>query len=113
MPESGASSAGSRPPLMKRVLDWMRQGYPEGIPPRDYVALLGVLRRNLTDADIEAVADELALQSVSNGVQPVTADDVRAMVRDLAFQNCTPEELQRVSANLARGGWPLSDELAE
>ena len=112
MPES-ASSAGSRPPLIKRVLDWMRQGYPEGIPPTDYVALLGVLRRNLTDADIETIADELALQSVSSGVQPVSADDIRRMIHDLAFQSCTPEDIKRVSANLARGGWPLDDDLTD
>ncbi|MDH2414084.1 DUF3349 domain-containing protein [Nocardioides sp. CER19] len=99
------------PTRVARILDWLKAGYPEGIAPTDYPPVLGVLHRVLTDADIEAVADELALQSVSNGVQPITADDVRAMVREHAFQRCTPEELQRVSAQLAAGGWPLDDSL--
>ena len=95
------------------MLDWLRAGYPEGVPPSDYVALLGVLRRNFTDSDIEAIADELALQSVSNGVQAVTVDDVRAMVRSLGLQSASEEDLRRVSANLARGGWPLEDDLTD
>lgn len=94
-----------------RILDWLKAGYPEGIAPTDYPPVLGVLHRVLTDHDIEAIADELALQSISSGVQPITADDVRTMVREHAFQQCSPEELRRVSAHLASGGWPLDDSL--
>ena len=90
-----------------RILDWLRAGYPEGIPPSDYPPVLNVLRRNLTDADIEAISDELALQSISVGV-PVTADDIRTMVHDQTFQSCTPDDIRRVSARLAAGGWPLA-----
>ncbi len=70
-----------------------------------------VLHRNLTDAEIVAIADDLALDSVSHGAQPVTADDIRAMVRERVFQSATPDDLRRVSAVLASGGWPLSGEL--
>lgn len=94
-----------------RMLGWLRAGYPEGIPPYDFPPVLGVLHRNLTDADIEAIADQLALQSVSDGDVPVTADDVRAMVHEHAFQRATPDDIARVSARLAAGGWPLSDDL--
>lgn len=96
-----------------RILDWLRAGYPEGIPPTDLPPVLGVLRRVLTDADIEAIADQLALQSVSNGVEPITPADVRAMVREHAFQSSTPEEERRVSALLAAGGWPLAGSVEE
>lgn len=95
-----------------RILEWLKAGYPDGIPPRDYPPVLGVLRRSLTDSDIEAIADELALRSVSNGVEPVTADQVRAMVREHVFQECTPDDFARVGALLARGGWPLDDDVA-
>jgi hypothetical protein len=96
------------PAPVSRILDWLKAGYPEGISPTDYPPVLGVLHRVLTDRDIEAIADELALQSVSNGVEPITSDDIRRMVREHAFQHCTPEELSRVSAQLAAGGWPLA-----
>jgi hypothetical protein len=94
-----------------RILDWLRAGYPDGIPPNDYPPVLGVLRRNLTDTDIESIADELAMQSVSSGNVPVTADDIRAMVHSQAFQSSTPEDITRVSAKLAAGGWPLAAEI--
>jgi hypothetical protein len=92
-----------------RILDWLKAGYPEGIPANDYPPVLGVLSRVLTEDDIEQIADQLAMQSVSNGVEPITPEAVRAMVRDHAFQSATPDDVRRVSAMLAAGGWPLAD----
>ncbi len=101
----------SESPIAK-VLSWLKAGYPQGIPPHDFPSVLMVLRRNLTDVEIESIADNLALESISNGSQPVTADQVRAMIRDQAFQSATTADLLRVSAVLARGGWPLASDLA-
>ena len=56
-----------------KILNWLKAGYPEGIPPRDFPSVLLVLHRNLTDAEIESIADYLAMESISNGSQPVTA----------------------------------------
>jgi hypothetical protein len=95
-----------------KVLNWLRAGYPDGIPQHDFPSILMVLRRNLTDGEIEAIADDLALQSISNESRPVTADDVHAMIKGHAFQTATPDDLLRVSAALARGGWPLASDLA-
>ncbi|MBO0843076.1 MAG: DUF3349 domain-containing protein [Nocardioides sp.] len=105
-PTAGATSA------LGKILGWLKAGYPEGIPARDYPPVLGVLRRNLTDADIEQIADELALQSVSLGEEPVSGDQIREMVRTTAFQKATDEDLARVSAHLAAGGWPLASDLS-
>lgn len=74
--------------------------------------MLQVLRHNLTDTEITSVADQLALQSVSNGSVPVTAEHIRAMVREHAFHNATPDDLRRVSAAPVQGGWPLASELS-
>jgi uncharacterized protein DUF3349 len=98
-------------PVLK-VLNWLKAGYPEGIPQRDFPSVLMVLHRNLTDAEIESIADNLALDSISNDSKPVTAEQIRTMVHDQVFQSATPDDLLRVSAVLARGGWPLASELA-
>ena len=100
----------SESPVAK-VLSWLRAGYPEGIPKRDFPSVLMVLRRNLTDVEIESIADNLALESVSNGSEPVTSEQVREMIRNHAFQTATPDDVLRVSAVLARGGWPLASDL--
>ena len=97
---------------VSRVLNWLKAGYPEGIPQRDFPSVLMVLHRNLTDVEIESIADELALESISKGSEPVSSEDIRAMVRDRTFQTATPDDLLRVSAVLARGGWPLASEFA-
>lgn len=95
-----------------RILDWMRAGYPQGIPARDYVALLGVLRRRLTDDDISAIAADLALQAdASDSV--ITEHGIRRMIREHAFQSAAPADITRVSAQLAQGGWPLSDDFPD
>jgi len=98
---------------VSRVLEWLKAGYPQGIPPADYPPVLGVLRRKLTDDEIETISDELALQSVSAGDVPVTSADIKQMVREHAFQKCTPDDITRVSALLARGGWPLEADLRD
>ena len=33
----------SSPSIAARILDWLRGGYPEGVPSGDYIALLGIL----------------------------------------------------------------------
>ena len=101
----------SESPVAK-ILNWLKAGYPEGIPRHDFPTVLMVLRRNLTDGEIETIADELALESISNDSEPVTAEHIRAMIREHVFQQATPEDLRRVSAVLAQGGWPLATETA-
>lgn len=96
-----------------KILTWLKAGYPQGIPPNDFPPVLNVLHRNLTDEEIESISDELAMQSVSGGEEPVTAEHIREMVKSMAFQHATPEEIQRVSAILAQGGWPLARELSD
>lgn len=93
--------------VVNRILGWLRAGYPEGIPPKDYVPLLDVLRRKLTEDDITAIAAELAEQSAKTG-EPVSGEAIQAMVKERAFQNATPQDIVRVCAHLAAGGWPLS-----
>ena len=95
------------PTFMTRMLGWMRAGYPEGVPNGDYVALLGILHRRLTDVEVEAIAGELAAAAEKN--QPVTEDDIRAMIRERVFEQASKKDVARVSAHLAAGGWPLSD----
>jgi len=95
-----------------RILDWLRAGYPSGIPKTDVVPILEVLHRNLTEDEIETFADQLAAQSEASG-EPISADDIRAMVREHVFERCADEDLIRVSVRLAAGGWPLASDVAK
>lgn len=96
------------PTLAQSVLTWLRAGYPEGIPPQDYLPLLGVLHRRLTSAEIGTISEGLASQSTLQEV-PITRADIAAMVEQTVYQRASESDVARVSARLASGGWPLAD----
>lgn len=93
--------------LIQRILTWLRAGYPQGVPQEDYVALLGVLHRQLTDAEVQQVVDTLVADRPAG--EPITADEVRHEVKSQVLEHPSPEDLARVHAHLAAGGWPLAD----
>ena len=52
--------------VVSRVLDWLRAGYPDGVPQQDYVALLGILRRHLTDEEIVEIVANVSINILTN-----------------------------------------------
>ncbi|WP_433829980.1 DUF3349 domain-containing protein [Actinoplanes sp. CA-015351] len=97
--------ADSRSNFLTRAVEWLRAGYPDGVPRRDYVVLLGLLRRTLSEDEVRGIARDLAAQSA----EPITAQDIEEMISTTVLQNATPDDVVRVSAHLAAGGWPLAD----
>jgi Protein of unknown function (DUF3349) len=95
--------------FVTRAVEWLRAGYPTGVPRGDYVALLGVLRRKLTEEEVRKIAVDLADQSVLAGDDPISTADIEQMISSSLLQEATPEDVVRVSARLAAGGWPLVD----
>lgn len=98
--------------IMQRIVGWLRAGYPEGVPAGDYVALLGVLRRKLTDQDIETIVQELVEERRAAHPEELThisPDMIRDFIRDHALQEPKKKDVARVSAHLAAAGWPLGD----
>jgi uncharacterized protein (DUF2267 family) len=87
------------------VLQWLRAGYPEGIPPKDYHPVLALLRRSLTDDQLDKVVENL--QDEISG-PAVTQDEIRAAVAEVTRTEPNHDEIQRVSARLAAAGWPLA-----
>ena len=96
--------------LFKSILQWLRAGYPEGVPGPDRVPLLALLRatpltddqlkevvRNLTDADAAELTDG-----------EITRDEIADFIKDVTQHDAGPENIQRVAAKLAAAGWPLA-----
>jgi hypothetical protein len=104
--------AEERSNFLTRAVEWLRAGYPTGVPKQDYVALLGVLRRKLSEDEVRKIAIDLAEHSQSTE-DPITTQDIEQMISDGMLQDATPEDVVRVSAHLAAGGWPLADPPAE
>ncbi len=97
----------TRSNFVVRALDWLRAGYPTGVPRGDYVALLGLLRRKLTDHEVRQIAGELA--GLAEDGESITTADVAKLISEATLDEPAAREVARVSARLAAGGWPLAD----
>ena len=91
---------------LQAVLDWLRAGYPQGVPQQDYIALFGVLQRHLTDAEVVEVA-RTVLDTDGDGT--ISDDEIRTHLTDYLKGTPQEEDVRRVAAHLAAGGWPLAD----
>jgi hypothetical protein len=91
------------PPVLSSIVGWLRAGYPEGVPDVDYIPLFALLASRLTDADVAAIADELAGSS-----GPSSAQKIREAIGSVTHSKPLESEVARVSARLAAGGWPLA-----
>ena len=89
-------------PLTK-IVGWVRQGYPAGIPTGEYVALIAVLRRRLGDDEVQEVADVL----VHEGIAPADRIDIGVEITKVTDTLPTPDEIVRVRTHLEAHGWPV------
>jgi predicted HAD superfamily phosphohydrolase len=89
------------------ILDWLREGYPAGVPPKDYIPLLALLRRTLTEDEVREIAEEVA--ALGNGSDNGAAE-IGVQITKLTDAMPTPEDIARVEQRLtSHHGWPLDD----
>jgi Protein of unknown function (DUF3349) len=96
--------------LFESILNWLRAGYPEGVPGPDRVPLLSLLRSTpLTEDQIkEVVRNITATGSTALADGQIDADEIAAFISEFTHHDAGPENVQRVAAKLAAAGWPLS-----
>jgi hypothetical protein len=96
--------------LLQSILNWLRAGYPEGVPGPDRVPLLALLRATpLTEEQIkEVVRNITADASAANVDGSIDGDEIGAFIKDVTHHDAGPENIQRVAATLAAAGWPLA-----
>lgn len=88
---------------LERAVSWLRSGYPDGVPDQDYIPLVALLRRRLTDDEIADLGKEL----VHRGIVPADRIDVAVAMLKRTNELPSETELQRVRARLHEGGWPV------
>ena len=96
--------------LLLSVLNWLRAGYPEGVPGPDRVPLLALLRATpLTEEQLAEVVRDIAEASAPADVDnPIERDDIAEFIADVTHHDAGPENVARVAAKLAAAGWPLA-----
>lgn len=87
---------------LARIVHWLREGYPGGVPEHDYLPLLALLERRLTRSEVKKVAKALRKADVS----PAGPEDIAAMITSYTHTDPSRADLQRVRDQLAKKGWP-------
>jgi len=88
------------PPVLNAIVDWLKAGYPDGVPDTDYIPLLALLARRLTDEEVAEVAAELGQQSQAD----VDDSAIRAEITEITNEPPRREDMARVRAHLDSAG---------
>ncbi|MBT2268758.1 DUF3349 domain-containing protein [Rhodococcus erythropolis] len=102
----------SLPPLLASILGWLRAGYPNGVPEQDYVPLMALLRRQLSDDEIAVLADDLVAEfpvpvdpiDCPGSVDPI---DIGVLITKVTDDIPHEADVARVREHLIRGGWQI------
>lgn len=93
------------PPFLSTIVDWLRAGYPDGVPEHDYVPLFALLTRRLSEDEVAAVTSAL----VEFGDLPISKTDIQVLITKITNEMPLGTDVERVRAHLAESGWPLAD----
>jgi len=89
--------------FLAKIVAWITDGYPEGVPGPDRVPLFALLKRRLTDDEVKGVAKELMSRGEFDEV------DIGVLITQITDELPAPEDIERVRQRLAANGWPLDD----
>jgi hypothetical protein len=90
--------------LAARFVAFIRAGYPHGVPQIDYIPLLALLRRRLSDDEVAEVAAQLA----ARGEIAIDDADIGAAITRITDELPSSADLERVQRRLDAIGWPES-----
>lgn len=89
--------------FLSSIVSWLRAGYPDGVPQTDYIPLLALLSRRLTNDEVKAVASELMQRGDFDQI------DIGVVITQFTDNLPAPEDIERVRERLAAKGWPFDD----
>lgn len=99
----------AKSPFPLSVLDWLRAGYPDGVPPKDRIPLVALLYRTLTTEQITEIAVDLA-EAAGRAEDPtITRDEIGGLIEEVTATAPSGEDIARVASVLAAAGWSLAE----
>ena len=93
----------SLPPFLEKIVDWLRAGYPEGVPQTDYIPLIALLGSQLTNDEVLLIAHEL-----EGSDDPGSSEAIKKAIASVTDSPVNTADINRVRATLAGAGWPLA-----
>ncbi|MYR08560.1 DUF3349 domain-containing protein [Gordonia sp. SID5947] len=97
-----------RPQFLQRIVEWLRAGYPDGVPQGDYIPLVALLRRQLTEDEVQEVSVDLIKQSPPPP-EPISKIDAAVRITKVTHELPHEADIARVRSHLEASGWPFND----
>ena len=90
--------------VFQSILSWVRKGYPEGVPPQDYIPLLALLKRRLSDEELQ----DLALELIASDTDREAAQQrIHDAIAKATSSPASDEDVERVLDRLRAVGYDL------
>lgn len=93
------------PPFLTSIVEWLRAGYPDGVPEQDYVPLFALLSRRLSEDEVDQVAGRL----VEDGDLPINKTDIAVLITKITNEMPSDRDIDRVRRHLGTGGWETTE----
>ncbi len=91
--------------FVQNVVGWLHDGYPQGVPRKDYFPLLALLIRSLSEEEVVEAARTILRET--DAETPVSEQQIRDAIHEVTEKEPNVEEIRQVAARLASVGWPL------
>ncbi|WP_216894073.1 DUF3349 domain-containing protein [Nocardia alni] len=95
--------------VLTKIVEWLREGYPHGVPEHDYIPLLALLTRRLGHGEVIQVIESL----IEHGALPADRVDVGVAITKLTHEMPLESDMERVRRHLVANGWPIDDDWAQ
>ena len=82
--------------FLAKIVAWINEGYPEGVPGPDRVPLFALLKRRLTDDEVKAVATGFVARSEVDDV------DIGVLITQITNANAD----RRTTSSGCGNAWP-------
>jgi len=86
------------PEILQSIVDFVRKGYPQGVPQQDYIPLIALLARRLSDQEIAEIAADL---TSADG----DAEVIGKAIQRLGHESASDADIERVRDRLKAVGW--------
>lgn len=93
------------PPFLTSIVEWLRAGYPDGVPEQDYVPLFALLSRRLSEEEVDQVAGRL----VEDGDLPIDKTDIAVLITKITNEMPSDRDIDRVRRHLGTGDWDTTE----
>lgn len=94
---------------VQSMINWLRAGYPGGVPGPDRVPLLALLRDSpLTEEQVkEVIRAIVAEEKNAPPGHAIDHDEIQRFIEGVAHHDAGPQNVKRVADKLAAAGWTL------